>query len=152
RDVEQVLDQLRLGLGGALDGLAGAPDLRGGQVGVAQELRVHHYGRERRAQLVREGGEEGVLGAVGLLGRVARLLRLLQQPLAGADILDREEDHRLRIAEVDRARRERHRRPSDARELALDLEALERLAFLEQGLETVTERRDVPGALRESEE
>ena len=57
--------------------------------------------RERRAQLVRQRGQERVLRAVGLLGLLLRLLRLGEQLRAlellaacAGDVLDGEQEHR----------------------------------------------------------
>ena len=65
----------------------------GVELARAQQLRPAEDGVERRAQLVREGGQELVLDAVGLLGLPARRLLedeqagpLLLGPLADADL------------------------------------------------------------------
>ena len=83
RDVEQVVDQLDLGVGIALDGLQGP-----GQLRLAPDLSGAHHARpavhrvQRRAQLVREHGEELLLRAVGRLGGGARLALPVEQLLA----------------------------------------------------------------------
>ena len=75
RDVEQVLDELRLRLRVALDGLEAARRA----CSASSPSRAQHRGPsedrvERRAELVRERREELVLQPVGLLGLPARVL------------------------------------------------------------------------------
>ncbi len=93
RDVEQVVDQLRLeralrSIVSSARAPAAAIELAG-----AQHLHPAEDGVERGPQLVGEGGQELVLGAVGLLGLLARRLLedeeagpLLLGPLADADL------------------------------------------------------------------
>ena len=73
RDVEDVLDQHRLRLGVALDRLERLARLLGREVARAQHAGPSDHRRQRRAQLVRQRGQELVLGAVGGLGLLARL-------------------------------------------------------------------------------
>jgi hypothetical protein len=90
RDVQQVLDDLRLGAGIALHRLQGPDALLLGQAPGAQQLEPAEHRRERRAQLVGHGGEEVILEPVGLLGRrVGRLHapQQLQALLRGALLL-----------------------------------------------------------------
>ena len=67
RDVEQVVHEPRLKARVALDGVEPLREhLRVGGRARAQEVDPPEHGRQRRPQLVREGGEEDVLHAVGL--------------------------------------------------------------------------------------
>jgi hypothetical protein len=79
RDVQQIIDDLRLGPGAALHRLQGPRLLVRGQRGGAQDAGPPEDGRERGAQLVRDGGEELVLGAVGLLGPISLLACQLEE-------------------------------------------------------------------------
>ncbi len=80
RDVEDVLDQLRLRLGVAADDVDGLPGAVGRQRAGEQHLHPAEDGVERRAQLVRQRREEIVLqparlfgrGQAGVLGLLAR--------------------------------------------------------------------------------
>ena len=67
RDVEQVLDQLRLGVRVAIDALERVLASLRRQLAAPQQVHPADDGVERRAELVRERGEELVLQAVGLL-------------------------------------------------------------------------------------
>ena len=67
RHVQDVGDELGLGPGVAIDGLDGTAGGGGIQARLAQDVRPGHDGIERRAQLVRQGGQELVLQPVGLL-------------------------------------------------------------------------------------
>src|SRR3954466_11027771 len=74
-DVEDVLDELRLGAGIALDGLERAIELLASRRRAgAQDPRPAEDGVEGRPQLVGDGGEELVLRAVRDLGLGPRLL------------------------------------------------------------------------------
>ncbi len=78
--VQQVLDQVRLGAGVAHDrGHALRQDLGVVAAAVGQDLRPAEDGVERRAQLVRDDGEELVLQPAGALGLGARGALALQQ-------------------------------------------------------------------------
>jgi hypothetical protein len=72
RDVEQIFDQLRLYLGVPLDRLEGAGDVRVGQGAGAKDARPAEDGVERRAELVRQHGEEFVLQPVRFFCRRER--------------------------------------------------------------------------------
>ncbi len=80
--VEQILDQLGLGAGVALDGLQAT--LYVGQLAAAppQHLGPAQDGCQRRAQLVRQGGQELVLEAAGAFGFGAGAAFAVEQDLA----------------------------------------------------------------------
>ncbi len=67
-DVEQILDELRLRGGVALDGLQGAAARGLVELAHAEQARPAQDGVERGAQLVRERGQELVLDPVDALG------------------------------------------------------------------------------------
>ena len=67
-DVEQVVDELGLGLRIPLDGREPLLQVLGVDLAGAEDLGPAEDGVERRAQLVRERGQEFVLHAVGRLG------------------------------------------------------------------------------------
>ena len=89
RDVEDVLDELGLRPRVALDGLERPAERRRLRPRRSRSMpRPAEDGVERRAQLVRDGGEELVLGAVGDLRLLARfLLAAQQQPVRLLDPL-----------------------------------------------------------------
>ena len=88
RYVEEIVDDLSLGHGAALDRLEGAGAVVRGELSVAEQLGPPEDGVERRAQLVRHRRQELVFQAVGGLSMESRHLgfppRLL---LAGEDLL-----------------------------------------------------------------
>ena len=78
-DVEQVLDELGLDLGVAVDGVEALLDVLVVELARAEQSRPADDGVERRPQLVRERGEELVLHPAGRLGLGSRILRALVQ-------------------------------------------------------------------------
>jgi hypothetical protein len=96
RQVEQIVDQPRLQLDVALD--HGKLARVAGEVGIGFEARDDgEHRRQRRAQLVAQGGEEAVLGLVGGLGLLMGPLQLLL--------------HARAVGDVDRAAHHPHRPP-----------------------------------------
>ena len=85
RDVEQVLDQPRLRVRIAIDALERVLDFLGGQLAAAQQVDPADDRVERRAQLVRQRGEELVLQAIGLLLAIEQLGALA---LRGLDFVE----------------------------------------------------------------
>ena len=83
RDVEEIVDQLRLHPGVANDDVEGAPRLLGGKIVGAQHAAPAEHRGERRSQLVRDNRQELVLCAIGRLGRGAG------HPLAAQEVLPR---------------------------------------------------------------
>ena len=77
--VQQVVDELRLRAGVALDGVDALAEVLGRELVQAQELRPAEDGIERGAQLVRQRGEKLVLHDAGVLGLGARGAFGLQQ-------------------------------------------------------------------------
>src|SRR5262249_44050838 len=73
RDVEEIVDELRLRLRVALDRLERAPRLLLVESPATQHARPREDRRERGAELVRDHRDEGILGAVRLLGDLASL-------------------------------------------------------------------------------
>src|SRR6266511_3165101 len=71
--VEKVINQLRLRLSAALDDVRRLLDLLGVQAAVAQQNGVSEHRVQRRAQLMRNDGEEFILHPVGLFGLAPRL-------------------------------------------------------------------------------
>jgi hypothetical protein len=83
RQVEQVVDQLHLHVGVAHDRVhRPLHDRRVRELAALQHARPAEDGIERRAQLVRQDGQELLLGAVGGLGALAGDALLAQQLLA----------------------------------------------------------------------
>ena len=80
--VEQVVDELRLDPRVALDGLEAGQHLLGAAGGDAQHLGPAEDGVERRAQLVRQRGQEVVLGVAHALGLGAGGAFAVEQRLA----------------------------------------------------------------------
>jgi hypothetical protein len=78
RNVQQVLDQLRLRARVAFDRLQRADALFLGQLRGTQHVCPAEHGIQRCAQLVRDGGQKLVFGAVGLL-RLAIQARVLHR-------------------------------------------------------------------------
>src|SRR5262247_2404849 len=94
RNIEQIVNQLFLRAGVALYGLQGALFARLVETPFTGERDPTEHGVERRAQLVRDGGEKFILQAVGLLGLGLRRLRASEHlgalalcPLAVGDFL-----------------------------------------------------------------
>ena len=86
REVEDVVDDVEQRVGRLAQGVEMLA-LRGGQVGLGEQLGRPDDPVEGRADLVADVGEEDALGAVGPLGRVLRLAqlrRLAPQVLLGA--------------------------------------------------------------------
>ncbi len=81
RDVEHVPHDLRLGLRVAVDDVDGARPLTFVELARLQEVGPAHDRVERRAQLVRERGQELVLGPVGRLRVAPRRPLALQEEL-----------------------------------------------------------------------
>src|SRR5450432_484561 len=73
RDVDEVVDHGDLDVEAGVDGLDGARPQRVAHATGAERLDPHHHGRERRAQLVRDDGQEVLLEPVHALGEAARL-------------------------------------------------------------------------------
>ena len=95
RDVEHIINQLRLRADVAVDDRDAFLDVFGGAVFVAHDGNPAQDGVERRAHFVRQGGEEDVFGAVGGFGFDAEGLFVDQhgfafalELLAGADVAD----------------------------------------------------------------
>jgi len=112
REVEQVVDQARLQFDVSADHRQLAARVRR-QVGARRELADGgQRGRERRAQLVAEGGEEAVLGAVGVLelsGAVGAGLPGVQQLLRQRqDVKTRLETDPHRVVHVTHVAGDRH--------------------------------------------
>ena len=80
---------------------------------------------------------------------VEQLRSLRLAALALGDVLDGQQDQALPARRRDRAPRQRQDAPSEARELALELELLEALVPLDARLERSPELGDVPGAVHE---
>src|SRR5207237_8616135 len=74
RDVEQILDQLLLRLGAALDNFQPAGGGGGVKLPLAQHPGPSEHRGQRRAQLVRDRGEELVLETISRLRLLARRL------------------------------------------------------------------------------
>jgi hypothetical protein len=107
RDVEQILDEIGLHLGVALDGLERALLLGLVELPRAEEARPAEDGVERRAQLVRDRRQELVLDARRPLGRQPRLARLDLRGLEVVDVGERRDeadDEPIRLAVRHRAR------------------------------------------------
>ena len=113
-DVEQVFDELGLDLGVPLDGREPFLQVLGVDLAGAEDLGPAEDGVERRAQLVREGGQEFVLHAVGRLGLGWPLggeqpLPLLLGPLPLGDVPgDFRGPDDLAVGVADRRDAERH--------------------------------------------
>ena len=61
------------------------------RLAATEQLRLQQHGRERRAQLVRQRGQELVLGAVRALGLGSRLLRRADVLLERVDVDERQD-------------------------------------------------------------
>src|SRR4030095_2163274 len=72
--VDQIFDEPPLHLGAPLDGGDGALGAHGIELSAAEQTRPSERGTERRAQFVRQHGEELVLDAIGTLGFLTRAL------------------------------------------------------------------------------
>src|SRR5262249_22921553 len=71
-EIEEVLDQLRLVARATLDRVRGTTEELARRAGRAEHARPGQDRRQRRAQLVGNGGEEVVFGPIGGLGLFAR--------------------------------------------------------------------------------
>src|SRR5262245_45887186 len=85
RDIEQVVNQFLLRAGVALDSLQGALFALFVEALAPDNPDPTEHGGQRRAQLVRDGGEKFIFQAVGLFG--LRLRRLRAQQALGAFLL-----------------------------------------------------------------
>ena len=100
RDVEQIPDELRLYLGGSRDSLYRPLGPGAVQRASAQELHLKEQRGQRRAELVRQHGQELILGPGCRFRLPLRFSRLTELgPLAIrlrpiGDVFDREEDRR----------------------------------------------------------
>src|SRR5262249_56306011 len=81
RDVEEVVDELGLGPDAALENADGPGSRRRVVATALQDADPREHRRERRAELVGQGGEEGVLRLVGPGGLGPGLLERLRRPL-----------------------------------------------------------------------
>jgi len=100
RDVEEVLDELRLGLGVALDHLEGVRRGVVVQPATPQQPGPAQHGRERRPELVGDVGEEIVLRAVRFLRLAVETRALRLHPCALDELSDLGADRREHAEQV----------------------------------------------------